>query len=96
MTTNLASYIKQERIKHGLNCADLSRLMGYQNITRGMRRITNLERESKVHPEILMKLIFTLKLDKDIVNELLRKDKEEYEKAFEEWVNEPISMIRSE
>ena len=57
-----------------------------------MRRIIDLEREGKIHPEILMKIISTLKLDKDIVNELIHKDKEEYEKAFEKWVNEPTSM----
>ena len=87
MTTKLARFIKQERIKQGLNHAELSRSMGYRNINKGMRRIVELEREGRVHSEILLKIISTLKLDKDIVNELLRKDKEEYEKAFEEWVN---------
>ena len=45
MATNLAKYIKQERIKQGLNYAELSRLMGYKNLNRGMRRIIDLERE---------------------------------------------------
>ncbi len=48
MKTNLAQYIKQERIKQGLNYAELSRKIGYTNINRGMRRIIDLERGYQV------------------------------------------------
>jgi hypothetical protein len=92
MTTKLAIYIKQKRIKQGLNYAELSRKMGYKNINRGMRRIIDLEREGKVHSDILMKIIFTLELDEDIVNELIHKDREAYEAEFERRLNEPVRM----
>jgi hypothetical protein len=50
MSTNLAKYIKQERVKQGLNYAELSRLMGYKNLNRGMRRIID-ELENKHEDE---------------------------------------------
>ena len=87
MTTKLAGYIKQERLKKRLNYADLSRLMGYKNINRGMRRIIDLEREGKAHPEILKKITEALGLVEDIVDELIQQDKEEQQREFEEWVN---------
>ena len=39
MTKKLAGYIKLARVKQGLNYAELSKKMGYKNITKGMRRI---------------------------------------------------------
>ena len=92
MATNLAKYTKQERIKQGLNYAELSRLMGYKNLNRGTRRIIDLEREGKVYSEILRKIIYALQLDEDIVNGLIRKDREAYEAEFERWLNEPVKM----
>jgi len=48
MKTNLAQYIKQERIKQGLNYAELSRKMGYINVNRGMRRIIHIDRDGTI------------------------------------------------
>lgn len=53
-----------------------------------MRRIIDLEREGKVHSEILKIIIEALELDQDKVDELIHLDKEKLEQAFEEWVNE--------
>ena len=92
MATKLARFIKQERIKQGLNYAELSRSMGYKNLNRGMRRIIDLEREGKVYSEILRKIISTLELDKDIVNKLISIDREAYEAEYERWLNEPVKM----
>ena len=90
MTTNLSGYIKQERVKQGLNFGELAKLMGYKNISRGMRRAIDLEREGIVHPEVLEKIIEALKLDREHVNALIKKDREEYEEEFERWLSEPI------
>jgi len=90
MTTKLAGYIKQERVKRGLNYAQVSRKMGYSNNNKGMRRIIDLEREGVVHPEVLEKIIDALKLDRDYINQLIQEDKEQQRREFEEWVNTPI------
>ena len=57
-----------------------------------MRRIIDLEREGRVYSEILRKIIYALKLDEDIINELIRKDREAYEEEYERWLNEPVKM----
>ena len=90
MVTNLASYIKQERIKQGCNYAEVSKKTGYVNINRGMRRIIDLEREGIVHPEVLEKIIDALELDKEYIYQKIQEDKDQHQKEFEEWVNTPI------
>ena len=90
MTTKLACYIKQERVKQGLNYAQVSRKMGYKNLNKGIRRIIDLEREDVVHPEVLDRIIDALELDKDKVKYLVQLDEEEQQRKFDEWVNTPI------
>jgi len=48
VTTNLSRFIKEERVKQGLNYAEVSKMMGYTNVNKGMRRIIDLEREGVV------------------------------------------------
>jgi hypothetical protein len=90
MATNLAHYIKQERVNRGLNYAELSRKMGYKNINRGMRRIIDLERENEAHPEVLEKIIVALELGREYIDQLIHQDKDYQQREFEKWVNTPI------
>ncbi len=90
MSTNLSRYIKQERLKQGLNFAELSKLMGYKNANRGMRRIIDLERENEFHPEVLEKIVVALELDRNNIDQLIQQDKELQQNEFEKWVNTPI------
>ena len=92
MASKLARYIKQERIKQGLNYAELSRLIDYRNINKGMRRIVEFEREDKADPEILRKVVKVLNLDQGYVDKLILEDQAEYIKEFERWLNEPVKM----
>ena len=64
--------------------------MGYTNVNKGMRRIIDLEREGIVHPEVLEKVDGALNLDREYVNALIKKDREEYEEEFERWLSESI------
>jgi len=90
MTTKLAGYIKKERLKQGLNYAEVSQMMGYKNLNKGMRRIIDLVREGVVDPEVLDRIIDALDLDQDYIDALVLKDREEYEEKFEKWLSEPI------
>jgi transcriptional regulator with XRE-family HTH domain len=92
MLKSLGIYIKQRRIELGLNTAELALKIGYTNPAKGMNRIIKLERDGIVHPDLLKKLIDVFKLDEDIVNKLISKDREAYEAEFERWVNEPVKM----
>ena len=48
----VAEYAKEERLKLGLSCKQLAVLMGYRNITKGVRRLDNFEREGHIHNEV--------------------------------------------
>ena len=84
-------YLKEERLKQNLNTAELARLIGYKNVSKGMNRIIDLERENII-PEVLMKIVKALNLDHESVNSLIKRDKEEDKMKFEEWLNQPIEM----
>ena len=92
MTTKLAGYIKQERNMKGLNTAQLSKMMGYKNINKGMRRISALEREGFATADLLKKVADNLNLDHEYIDSLIRKDREAYEAEYEQWLNEPVKM----
>ncbi len=85
-------YFKEQRLKQGLNTAELARLMGYKNVSKGMNRIIDLERENIIIPEVLKRIVEALNLDHDHVNNLIKKDRDEDKRKFEEWVNEPVEM----
>lgn len=90
MTTHLGRYIKQKRVEKNINTADLAKRMGYKNTNKGVRRVIDLEREGVVHPDVLNKIVKALELDKDHINALIKKDRQELEEEFEKWVSEPI------
>ncbi len=90
MTTNLSRFVKQGRIKQGLGYAELSKKMGYTNVSKGMRRITDIERGEPFHPDILNRIVSALELDQDHIDALVLKDRQEYEEEFEKWLSVPI------
>ena len=85
-------YLKEERLKKNLNTAELARLMGYKNVSKGMNRIVDLERENIIIPEVLKKLVNALNLDHKYINSLIKRDREEDKRRFEEWLSKPIEM----
>ena len=90
MKTTLTKYIREQRIKQGLNYAEVSKKMGYKNLNKGMRRIIDFEREGIIHKEILEKIIDVLELDRTNINQLIQEDWEQEKREFEKWVNTPI------
>ncbi len=90
MSTNLSRFVKGERLKQGLNYAELAGKMNYTNVNRGMRRVIDLEREGIVHSEVLEKISDALNLDRDYINALINKDRQEQEEEFEKYLSEPI------
>jgi hypothetical protein len=91
--TNLGSFIKAERLKHGLTLGRLARLVGYHNINKGARRIACLEKTgSTMPPDLLVKVVDALGLDWTLVERLAEEDRRERLRAWEAWVNEPTPM----
>ena len=92
MVKHTGKYLKEERLKKDLNTAELARLIGYKNVSKGMNRIVDLERENIIIPEVLVKIVNALNLDHSYVNSLVEKDRDEEKKEFEKWLSEPIKM----
>jgi len=90
MTTHLGTYIKQKRVEKNINTADLAKKMGYKNLNKGTRRIIDLEREGIVHSEVLEKIAAALNLDRNHINALINKDRQEQEEEFEKYLSEPV------
>jgi len=90
MFKRLGRFVREERNKHGLNYAEVSKKMCYKNLNKGMRRVIDLEREGIVHPEVLEKIIDALNLDRDQINTLINKDRQDQEEEFEKYLSEPI------
>ena len=84
--------MKEERLKKNLNTAELARLIGYKNVSKGMNRIVDLERENIIIPEVLVKIVKALNLDHSYVNSLVEKNREKDKKDFEQGLSEPIEM----
>jgi len=72
--THLAEHFKQRRMEKGLRLADIAQMVGYTNISRGVRRIEAFERSGRVHPELLAKLVKAVDIDQATVNRLAYAD----------------------
>ncbi len=92
MVKHTGKYLKEERLKKNLNTAELAKMMGYKNVSKGMNRIVDLERENIIILEILEKIVNVLNLDREYVNSLIKRDRDEDRRKFEEWLSEPIEM----
>jgi len=57
---------------------------GEKNYNKGMKRIFDLELEGIVPPEVLDKIINTLELDREYIDQLIQEDKEQQRREFEE------------
>jgi hypothetical protein len=90
--TNLGSFIKAERLKHGLTLGQVARLVGYRNINKGARRIACLEQTGVARAALLANVAEALKLDWPTVERLAEEDRQERLRAWERWVSEPVPM----
>jgi transcriptional regulator with XRE-family HTH domain len=92
MPNNLGNYFHDQRVNKGLTLGQLAEKLGYRNFSKGARRITRLEREGVINELLMVKLAEALDIDLPTVEELIEKDREEYLKEWEKWVNEPVPM----
>jgi len=79
-------YFKRRRLERGLTVPQLARMIGYQNVSRGIRRIMAFEETGHAHPKLLMKLTNALDIDQATVARLAYADWCERFKAM----NQPI------
>ena len=64
MTTHVAAYFQKRRLEMKLSQAQLARMLGYANVSKGVRKIDTFERKGECHPILFAKLTEVLQIDK--------------------------------
>ncbi len=77
MGTYLSNYYRDCRLEKQLSHQKLARLCGYQNLTKGARRIQDFERTGQVHAELLNSMTRVLQVDPHKVQSLRVQDDQE-------------------
>jgi hypothetical protein len=70
----------------------VARLLGYSNLSRGSRRHCGVEQGRWVNRDFLRRLLGVLRIEPQIVRELIDRDRQEYVNAWNKWADEPIPM----
>lgn len=96
MATNyIGELISNERIRRGWRFGDLARACGAttaRQTSRTAQRLVLFEREGVRDTKLLRKVVEALDLDPVIVNELLRRQREEELAEWNAWADEAVPM----
>jgi len=84
MTTHMANHYQKRRLEMRLSLTQLARLIGYTNLSKGLRKIDLFERTGRCHPELFAKLSEALCIDDKQRNRL------EYE-DYKAWLAKPAN-----
>ena len=90
MASKLGEFIESERRRKGISRSSLASMIGYRNVSKGARRVCNLERNGVGGKGLLAAVIAALDLDQNRVDELAETDHEAERIAFDEWADQPI------
>jgi len=90
MRSQLADHFRQQREDSGLSLAELSRLAGYQNVTKGCNRIRRFEERGEIHANLLQKLADVLDIDDATIDAFIEQDRRDFERQWNEWADQPI------
>jgi len=91
MTNYLGEFFRSRRVEWQLSLGQLARLAGYRNLNKGMRNILRFERDGTIRGDLLVALAEALDIDWPVVEELAERDRQERLRAWEAWVDEPIT-----
>ena len=83
--SHLSDHFKQRRTAKGMSAAALAKMVGYANVSRGVRRIDTFERTGVAHPDLLTKLAAALDVDQATFTKLAYEDYRDWYAA----VNKP-------
>lgn len=92
MTNYLGEWFWGIRRERGWSLAEVSRRLGYTNVSKACNKVLRLEREGVVDDEFLRRLAAVLGISEGVVRYLIRADRLAYLKAWEEWVEQPTPI----
>lgn len=93
MPTLVGAFIEEQRRLAGLSRSQLATLIGYQNVSKGASRITELEREGARTPDVLQRVVAALRLNEGDVLTLVEEDQRRAREAWKRWADEPVAPV---
>jgi hypothetical protein len=90
MLNHLGNHFRAKRLERGLSPGDAARQLGYRNVSKGARRLRDLEAGHGAPTDLLARLAALLGIAPETVGELLERDHRESAEAWERWASEPV------
>lgn len=82
--THMADHYRKRRLEIQMSLAQLARLVGYKNVSKGVRKIDFFERSGTCHAELFRKLTAALGIDEQTRNRLDYED-------YHDWLATPAN-----
>ena len=92
MSNHLGEFVQSRRETQGLTRYEVARRLGYKNLTKGSRRLTDLEEGRQVHKDFLVRLMSLFEIEPLVVQELIERDRQDFIVAWNKWADEPIPI----
>lgn len=89
---HLGEYIRSRRENLGLRRSAVAKLLGYENVSKGSRRVHDLEQGQATNRDFLLRLIAVLQIEPQVVQELINRDRHDYVEAWNRWADQPTPM----
>ena len=92
MGSSLGRWMRSQREQGGLSRSEVVRRIGYRNLNKGCNRLVRLEQEGEGTRDFLIKAAQALRLDLGEVNRRVETEREERNRAWEKWADEPVPV----
>jgi len=90
MESKLSKHFRNVRLAKSLTLGQLTRLVGYTNISKGANRINAFERGGGVRADLRTKIAEVLGIDPLTVDRLMEEDRRQFFAEWSAWAHEPI------
>lgn len=92
MTNYLGEWFWGQRAERQWSLGDVARRLGYANVSKGANKVQRFERDGLVDDDFLVKLAALYGVSEGVVRYLSRQDRNEYLRAWREWVEQPTPI----
>lgn len=92
MSNHLGDYLRGKREELGLGRSEVARLLGYENLNKGSRRVHSVEEGRWISRDFLLRLMDLLQIEPQVVQDLIDRDRQEYVANWNRWADQPTPM----
>lgn len=92
MTNHLGSYFWERRRELGWGLGEVAQRLGHKNTSKAANHVQRCERDGLVDDGFLRKLAALYGIGAEVVRDLIRQDRVEYLRGWEEWANQPVPI----